>query len=107
MDLLQTLMIRGYKSFELDNQINPIQTRIDNDWVVNTIKKFTGAHYKFTPIGILFLASVTNDTEQIFVTCRALNEAKPEFINNKLINILGVINLNKINNWDNIKGKSL
>ena len=98
-------MIRRQQSFGLHDQINPIQIRIDDDQVVNALKKFTGTHYKFTSIGILFPAPVTNYTEQVFVTCRELNDAKPALINGKLINILGVINLNKINNWDYIKRK--
>ena len=60
-----------------------------------------------TPIGILFPSSITNNTKQIFVTCRELNNAKKALMNNKIYNILGIINLNKINNWDYIKGKSL
>ena len=31
MDPLETLMIRGQHSFELHDQINPIQIRIDDD----------------------------------------------------------------------------
>ena len=104
---LETLMIRGQQNFELHNQINPIKIRTDDDQVVNNLKKVTRAYYKFAPIGIIFPASVTNNTEQIFVTCRKLNNAKPALINSKLINILGVINLNKIDNWDYRKGKSL
>ena len=52
-------------------------------------------------------SSITNDTKQIFVTCKELNNAKTGLINGKIYNILGVINLNKINNWDYIKEKSL
>ena len=49
------------------------------------------------PMGILFPASVKNDTEQVFVTCRELNGPKPALINGKLVNLLATINLNKIN----------
>ena len=59
------------------------------------------------PMGILFPASVKNDTEQIFVTCRELNGAKPVLINGKLVNLLATMNLNKTNCWEHIKGKSL
>ena len=52
-------------------------------------------------------SSITNDTKQIFVTCKELNNAKTGLINGEIYNILGVINLNKINSWDYIKGKSL
>ena len=45
--------------------------------------------------------------KKIFVICRELNDAKVALINDKISNILGVINLNKIENWEYIKGKSL
>ena len=60
-----------------------------------------------TPIGILFPSSGTNDAKQIFVTCRELNNAKVASINGKIYSILGIINLDKISNWEYIKGKSL
>ena len=58
-------------------------------------------------MGILFPESVKNDTEKIFVMCRELNDAKPTLTNGKLVNLLAVINLNKINCWEHIKIKSL
>lgn len=94
MDPLETLMIKGQQNFELHDQRNPIQATIDDDRIVNTLKKDTGI-YKFTPIGTLFPASVNNNTEQIFVTCRELNNAKPAHSNDNLVNLLRVINLNK------------
>ena len=60
-----------------------------------------------TPIGILFPSSVTNDTMQIFVNCRELNNANLALINGKIYDILGIINLDKISNSEYIKGKSL
>ena len=48
-----------------------------------------------------------NGTKQIFVTCRELNDAKVVPINGKISNILGVTNLNKIENWEYIKEKLL
>ena len=71
------------------------------------LEKYKGALYQFTPIGLLFLLSVTNNTNQIFVTCCELNKAKIALINGKILNILQVIKLNKINNWEKIKGKSV
>ena len=54
----------------------------------------------------MFPSSVKNDTKQIFVTCRELNNAKNALIDGKIVNILGIINLKKINNWEHIKGNS-
>ena len=41
------------------------------------------------------------------MTCREFNKAKIALINGKILNILGVININKINSWEKIKGKSI
>ena len=43
----------------------------------------------------------------MFVTFRELNNAKVALINGKIYNTLGIINLDKISNWEYIKGKSL
>ena len=63
--------------------------------------------YKFTPVGLLFPATIENDRNQIFVKCREPNKAKAALINGKILNILGVISLDKINSWKKIKGKSI
>ena len=39
--------------------------------------------------------------------CRELNNAKIALINGKILKILGVKSLNKINSWEKIKGKSI
>ena len=63
--------------------------------------------YKLTPVGLLFPASIKNDYEQILITCRELNDVKKSLINGRIYGLLGIIDLKKINNWEEIKGKSL
>ena len=63
--------------------------------------------YRLTPLGILFPASVKNDTEQIFITCRELNNVKKSLINSKIYGLIGITDLKKINDWEEIKGRSL
>ena len=41
------------------------------------------------------------------MTCRELNKAKTALINGKILNVLGVIRLDKINSRKKIKGKSI
>ena len=55
----------------------------------------------------MFSSSVTNDTKQIFVTCRELNNRKVLLINGKIYSILCMINLDKTSKWEYIKRKSL
>ena len=74
---------------------------------MNALKKHKNVYDKLKPISILFPPSVTNDPKQISVTCRTLNDAKIALTNGKIYNMLGIINLNKINNCEYIKVKSL
>ena len=73
-------------------------------------KKHKYARYRLSLLEFLFPASVKNNTEQIFVTCRELNDIKKILINSKIYWLLGIIDLNKINNWKEIigvKGQSI
>ena len=40
--------------------------------------------YKVTPLGLLFPASIKNDTKQIFITCKELNGVKKSILNGKV-----------------------
>ena len=53
---------------------------------------------------MLFPASIKNDTGQIFINCRKLNDVKKSLINSKIYRLLGTIDLKKNNNWNEIKG---
>ena len=75
--------------------------------MTNILKIYKNVVYKITPLGILFPASLTNDTTQIFVFGKNLSGVKQAILNNKLLDILGAVDLNKINNWKEIKGQSL
>ena len=56
---------------------------------------------------MLFPASIKNDTEQIFITYRELNDFKKSSINRKIYGLLGIIDLKTISNCNKIKGQSL
>ena len=106
---IETIIIRGQQKFNLYDILNPVQIQMNDDRILNALKKHKNVYGKLTPISILFLPSVTNDPKQIFVTCRTLNDSKIALTNGKIYNMLGIINLNKINinNCEYIKGKSL
>ena len=56
----------------------------------------------------MFPASVKDNIEQIFVPGRELNDVKKSLINGKIYGLLGIIDLNKINNCkEGIKGQSI
>ena len=47
-------------------------------------------------VGILFPASIKNNTEQAFTTCRELNDVKKALINSTMYGLLGIIDFKKI-----------
>ena len=56
--------------------------------------------------GILFASWIKNETEKIFLQTTGLSDAKYGLINDKHKQTIGVINLNQIENWNEIKKSS-
>ena len=52
--------------------LNPIQIEINGDTVINILKKYKNVVYKIIPLGLLFPASIKNDTRQILVLAKNL-----------------------------------
>ena len=61
---------------------------------------------RFKLNGILFASSIKNNTEKIFLQTAGLSSAKYPLINGKYKQMIGVINLNEIRNWSEIKKTS-
>ena len=94
---IETVIIRAQQNFEIVRGLNPIQIEIEDDRVVvNMLKKRKNVMYKLTPLGILFPASIKNNTAQVFITCRELNDIKKPLINSKTYGLLGIIDLEKL-----------
>ena len=104
---IETIIIRAQQDFDVDGGLNPIQIEIKDDRITNLLKKYKNVVNKITPIRLLFPASLTNDTEQIFILGKNLSGVKKSILNDKVYDILARIDLNKINNWADIKGQSI
>ena len=104
---IETIIIRAQQDFDVVGGLNPIQVEIKDDRIINMLKKYKNVVYKITPLRILFPATVTNNTSQIFVLSKQLNGVKKSVLNYKAFDILAVIDLNKINNWTDVKGQSI
>ena len=80
---IEAIIIRVQQNFEIVGGLNPVQIEIEDDRVVNMLKNHKNVACKLTPLRILFPVSIKNDTEHVFITCRALNDVKKALINNK------------------------
>ena len=104
---IETIIIRAQQDFDVVGGLNPIQIKIRDDTILNSLKKYKNVAYKITPLGMLFPATITNDTNLIFVTAKNLSGVKKSILSFKANNILTEINTGKINNWEKIKGQSI
>ena len=103
---IETIIIRAQQNFDVASGLNPIQIEIEDDRILIMLKKFKNVIYKITPLGLLCPATVTNNTQQIFITARELNGVKTSILNKKAFDLFTVIDLNKIDNWNEVKGQS-
>ena len=88
---IETVIIRVQQDFDVVGGLNPIQIQISDNTVLNLLKKHKNVVYKITPIGILFLATVTSNTNFIFETANNLSGVKKCILNYKTYNIFAEI----------------
>ena len=73
---VETIIAPAQQNFEVVGGLNPIEIEIEDDRILNALKKYKSVVDKITSLGLLFPASIKNDFQQIFVTCRELNDVK-------------------------------
>ena len=59
---LETIIISAQQNFDIAGCLNPIQIETEGNRIINTLKKYKNVVYKITPLGLLFPATVTNNT---------------------------------------------
>ena len=106
MEIADFLIIRGQGGFDAKKAINPIEMKIINDQIQNIIDKYKRSTIRFRAEGLLFSSGITNDTEKIFLVTTGLADAKYGFINDTMYQVIGTINLNKREKWNEIKNSS-
>ena len=104
---VEKIIVRTQQNFHVVGGLNPVQIEIEDDRIINILKKYKNVLYKVTPLGLLFPASLKNDRRQIFITGKELSGVKKSILNGKIYDIIAIINLNKISNWNDIKGQSI
>ena len=71
------------------------------------LKKYKNVIYKITLLALLFPASVKNNIKQIFVPGKELSGVKKSTLNEKVYELISIIDLDEISNWKDIKGQSI
>ena len=73
---IKTIIIRALQNFDIDGELTSIEIEIKDNRITNLFKKYKNVIYKITPLGILFPASIINNTNQIFILDKNLSGVK-------------------------------
>ena len=96
VEVIDTIIVKALQCYDKYSTLNPK--------IIHDYKGFT---FEVRLINVLFSSSLENDTQNIFIVCHNLNSAKKALINNKIYSLLGIINLNEIKQWSEMKRKLL
>ena len=106
MNILNYLIIRGQQVFEDGREINPIEIKVEDNRMRNFFDKYKNNKVKFKLIGLVIASSIVNDTEKIFLETTGLKSAKYALLNDEYKQIIRIVNLKQIENWDTLKQSS-
>ena len=95
-EILDTLLIKSLQSYDKYTVLNPLDIDIRSNYMTEKINNYKGYMYEVCIRNLLFRAGIKNDKQNIFLTCHNLKYS-----------LLGIVNLSEINNWSEVKGKSI
>ena len=107
VDIAETLLIKALQSYDKYTTLNPLEVNLHSNFLNQKINDCKGFVYEVMQKNMLFSSSIKNDTQNIFITYQNVNSAKKALINGKIYSLLGIINLQEVQNWDTIKGRSI
>ena len=106
-EIVETLLVKALQNYDSYTVLNPLEVNLRSNYLNQKINEYKGFTFEVIHRNLLFSSSITNDTQNIFVTCQNLNSAKKALINGKIYDTLGIVNLREIKNWETIKMNSI
>ena len=106
-EIIDKVIVKALQNYDNYTTLNPLEINLQSNYLNKIIDDYKGFVFEVRFINVPFSANITNDTQNIFITCQNLTSAKKALINDKIYYLLGIINLNEIKQWDKMKGKSL
>ena len=107
VEVTDTIIVKALQNYDKYLTLNPLEIDLNSNYLSKIISDYKGFVFEVRLINVLFSNSIKNETQNIFIVCHNLNSAKKALINNKIYSVLGIINLNEIKQWNEMKGKLL
>ena len=61
-ETIETVIIHPQQNFEIAGGLNPVQIETEDDRILNILKRYKNVVHRLMLLGLLFPASVKNDT---------------------------------------------
>ena len=106
MSVLEFIIIREQQIFEEGKGINPIEIKIEDNRIRNVFDRYKNNKVRFKPTGLLMASNVLNDTKKIFLQTTGLKSARYALLNADYKQIIGIISLDQVKNWDTLEQTS-
>ena len=71
-ETIETIIIRAQQNFDIVGDLNPVHVELEDNRILNILKRFKNVLYRVATLGLLFPATITNDTRQVFITEKEL-----------------------------------
>ena len=59
---IETIVVRAQQNFDIARGLKPMQIELEDDRILNALKRYKNVMFKLTPLVLLFPASIKNDT---------------------------------------------
>ena len=104
VEIVDKILVKALQNYDKYTTLNPLEVNQNSNYLSKIIHDYKGYIFEVRLINVLFSSNITNDTQNIFITCQNLTSAKKALINDKIYYLLEI---NEIKQWNEMKGKSL
>ena len=59
---IESVIVHAQYNFDVVGGLNPVQIELEDDIILNALKRYKSILYRVTPLDVLFPATITNDT---------------------------------------------
>ena len=106
--IIDKIKIAGLQNRSLNEKLNPGEITIHDIEIQSKLSRYGDQRYKYGFIvnTLLISLSIVQETNVIFLIWNGFNDARTSLINGKIYKSIGVVNVNEITNWTELKGKT-
>ena len=106
--IIGEIKIVGLLNRSLNEKLNPVKITIHDCEIQSKLLRNGNQRYKYHFIvnSLFISSSIVQEINVIFLISNGLNNVSTSLIKRKIYKSIGVLNVNKITNWTELKGKS-